>query len=113
MKRKDSSSMKSLVTHASGSGLVEQFPNLAEFMTCAVFEGSNERRDAPTLTFWAQGGLWKAAVKDKAEGLVMFLSAETFLDLVQLIELYVLEAEGPWRYDELASPQKGKRVERK
>lgn len=113
MRKKDVSSMKSLVTHASPSGLMEKFPNIAEFMTAATFEGSSERRDAPTITFWALGGLWKASVKDKAEGLVMFLSADTFLELVQLIELYVLEAEAPWKYDEMNSPNKGKRVERK
>lgn len=113
MKRKDASAMRSLVTHASPAGLVDKFPNIAEFMTAATFEGSSERRDAPTVTFWALGGLWKASVKDKAEGLVMFLSADTFLELVQLIELYVLEAEAPWKYDDIASPNKGKRVERK
>lgn len=113
MKRKLAADLPSLMTHASVAGLLEHFPNIASFMTTAVFEDTKERRDAPTITLWCLSGQWKASVKDKAEGLVMFLNAETLPELLQLIELYVLEAEAPWKYDELGSPQKGKRVERK
>lgn len=113
MKRKEQDKLTSLVSHASTAWIADAFPNLAEFMTSAVWDDSKERREAPTLTIWAQSGLWKCSVKDKAEGLVMWLSAETVQELMQLIELYVLEPDAPWRHDELSNPRVGKRVEKK
>lgn len=111
MKRRDPSTVPGLATHASPVGLVDQFPNLAEFMTCAAFE-DNARRESPTVTIWAQAGQWKASVKDRAESLVMWLSAEKLPELLQMLELFVLEAEAPWRIDEYGSDQKGKRAKK-
>jgi len=111
VKRRDPSTVPGLASHASPAGLVEQFPNLAEFMTCAVYD-DNARRESPTVTIWAQAGQWKASVKDRAEALVMWLSAEKLPELLQMLELFVLEAEAPWRVDEYGSDQKGKRVKK-
>jgi len=113
MKKKDKKLLTSLNQHASTYGLAEQFPNLSVFMTTAQYEDEGGRREAPSITFWCDNGLWKASVKDKDEGLVMWLSAETVVELLQCVELYCLESEAPWRHDVYGSGNKGKRVERK
>lgn len=109
MKKKDPKKVSGLAQHAAPSILETSYPNLAQFMTIAQYE-DGERREAPTVTVWAQGGLWKASVKDRAEGLVMWLSAEKLLELLQLVDLYCLEEDAPWRQDDPLSERKGKRV---
>lgn len=112
MKRKDRTACPGLGTHASGKGLEDTHPSLAEFMTSAEFEGESGRRESPTVTVWCAGGEWKASVKDRAEGLVMWLSAPTWMELWQLVELMCLEAEAPWRHDDQQHPRDGKRVKK-
>lgn len=112
MKRKDKSACPGLATHASTRGLTDVFPNLGEFMTAAVFEETGERRESPTVTIWCSGGQWKASVKDRAEGLVMWLSADSALELLQMTDLMCLESEGPWRHDDLGHERNGKRVKK-
>lgn len=108
MKRKDALHVPGLQFHASPDALKKPYPQLAEFLTTAQFEDGS-RREAPTLTVWAQGGQWRVSLKDRAEGLVMWLSAEKLLEVFQLAELFCLSSEGPWRIDEYNSPEKGKR----
>lgn len=110
MKRKTLEQLAGVRLHADPKGLLETHPSLAEFMTAATFEGSDkvERRESPTLTVWCAGGQWKASVKDRAEGLVMWLSSETWSGLLQMIDLFVLEVDAPWRHDE--GELNGKRV---
>jgi len=111
MKRKDPQSVPGLASHASPDLIKGHYPNLAEFLTCAAYE-DGARREAPTITLWAQSGQWKMSVKDRAEGLVMWLSAEKLLELLQMAELFVLESDAPWRIDEMGNPDKGKRTKR-
>lgn len=113
MKRKDLSKMKSPLLHASTDGLAKSFPKLAEFMTTATFEGGKDRRESPTVTIWAAGGTWRASVKDRAEGLVLWLSAPDVLELFGMLEEFVLSAEAPWRHDDQAHERNGKRVQKK
>jgi hypothetical protein len=112
MKRRDLAKLPSLRTHADPSDLVKAFPQLAEFMTCAMFEGSKERRESPTVTLWAAGGQWKASVKDREEGLVLWLSAPGFRELVQLLEDFCQSSDAPWRHDDQAHERNGKRVKK-
>lgn len=113
MKRKDRAKLVGAERHASPGALLEAFPNLGEFLTAGTFDGTDDRREAPTVTLWAQGGLWKLSVKDRAEGLVMWLTAEKLLELLQLLELYCLEPEGPWRHDEQQHERQGKRIQKR
>lgn len=107
VKKKTSRSGAGARLHAGPDLLKGHYPNLAEFMTCGVYEDGTTR-EAPTLTIWAAGGQWKCTVKDRAEGLVMWLSAEKLLELLALVEQMCLEEDGPWRVDDY-SPQHGKR----
>lgn len=112
MKRKDRKQIAALRIHAAPGDLKELYPNLAEFMTAALFEGDDETRESPTLTVWAAGGLWKASVKDRAEGLIMWLSAESVTELLSLLEDMVLNPEAPWRHDDPAHERNGKRAKK-
>lgn len=109
MKKKDLSKSRSALFHADPQGLKESFPKLAEFLTAATFEGGKERRESPTVTIWATGGTWRASVKDRAESLVLWLSAPHIGELLTMLEDFVLEASAPWRHDEQGHERDGKR----
>lgn len=112
MKRKDPKKLVASRTHADPSDLVKTFPHLAEFFTAAVFDGSNDPRESPTVTLWCSGGLWRASVKDRAEGLVLWLSAPGVLELLHMLEDFCLSAEAPWRHDDQSHERNGKRVKK-
>jgi len=112
MKRKDLAKSKSALLHADPEGLSKSFPKLAEFLTAATFEGSKDRRESPTLTIWATAGTWRASVKDRAEGLVLWLSAPHLLELLGMLEDFCLSPEAPWRHDEQGHQREGKRVKK-
>lgn len=107
MKKKDRAKTPGAGMHASPDLLKGHFPKLAEWLTAAVYEDGTSR-EAPTFTLWASGGQWKATLKDRAEGLVMWLSAEKLLELIGMAESFCQEEEGPWRVDDY-SPNHGKR----
>jgi len=110
MKRKDTAKMESLSRHAEPGEFRESFPDLLEFMTAARYEGSDERRESPTVTVWCQGGQWRLSLRDRAEGLVLWLSAESLLEVLQLAEAFVMDDSAPWRHDDGNHPRDGKRV---
>lgn len=112
MKRKDVARMAGVRLHASPEQLRSTYPNLAEFMTAGFYDGGKEPRQAPTVTIWAGGGLWRASVKDRAESLVLWLSAPEPLELLALLEEFVLSAAAPWRHDDQEHERNGKRVKK-
>jgi len=112
MKRKDLAKSKTSLLHADPQGFAETFPKLSEFMTAATFDGSKERRESPTITFWATSGTWRASVKDRAEGLVLWLSAPNVGELLSMLEDFCLSAEAPWRHDQEGHQRDGKRVKK-
>lgn len=112
MKRKDLAKSKSLASHADPLELKKSYPSLAEFMTAATFEGSKDRRESPTVTLWATGGTWRASIKDRAEGLVLWLSAPLISELLLMMESFVLSAEAPWRHDDQDHARNGKRKQK-
>ena len=109
VKRKSVANMKGTRLHADPDKLLKIYPNLQEFLTAAVFEDGVEVREAPTVTMWCAGGLWKVAVKDRAEGLVLWLSESSLAALLDLLEAMVLSEDAPWRHDDQAHERNGKR----
>lgn len=95
---------------ASTEGL-SKLPSLAEWMTTTSFEDGTPRI-VPTVTFWCSNGEWKANLRDRAEGLCLWLSAPTWSDLVKMIDLACQDESYPWRRDEFGDPEKGKRANR-
>jgi hypothetical protein len=102
MKKKSRAGSLAGALHASPDLLKGHYPNLAEWMTSAHYD-DGEKREGPTLTLWCAGGQWKLTLKDRAEGLVMWLSSEKLLELLQLAETLCMEDEGPWRVDDYSS----------
>lgn len=108
MKRKAVKTEGSRLQHADPDGLMQTHPQLAEWMTAAAFDGEPGVRTAPSITIFCLAGEWRAALKDREEGLVMWLSAQGPVELLCLAE-EMCQAEGaPWRHDE--GPRDGKRV---
>jgi len=112
MKRKDVSKIPGALRHASPDQIVKTYPHLAEFMTAAVFDGGKESREAPTITFWCNGGLWRASVKDREESLVLWMSAESPAQLFALLEEFCLNPAAPWRHDDVQHERNGKRTKK-
>lgn len=112
MKKKDLADTRSRSVHADPTEIKSTYPNLAEFMTCGVYEDISERRQSPTITFWCAGGTWRASVKDRAEGLVLWLSAPSPLELMALLEDFVLSRDAPWRHDDQEHERNGKRAKK-
>jgi len=110
MKRKDLSKNKTSLVHADGGALLKPFPNLREFLTAAVFEGSKDRRESPTVTIWASGGTWRCSVKDRAEGLVLWVTAPELGEVLEMLEGFVLSPDAPWRHDDQSHERNGKRL---
>lgn len=96
--------------HAARAGL-DKLANFAEWMTSGVFEDGSARQ-APTVTVWCSAGEWKCNLRDRAEGLCLWLSADTWAELVKLINDYCQASAAPWRVDD-GGPQDGKRLPRK
>lgn len=112
VKRKDTAKIASAKHHAAPGSLKKSHPQLSEFMTAALFDGEDGQRESPTVTVWCSGGLWRCSVKDRAEGLVMWLSAESPEELLEVIEGFVFSTDAPWRHDDTAHERNGKRVKK-
>jgi hypothetical protein len=112
MKRKDASNLVGGLVHAKDDQAAKRFPLLHEWLTSARFDDSEDRREAPTLTLWAQGGQWRLSLRDRAEHLVMWLVGDTVLEVLKLAEAFCQDEGGPWRVDDQANPQNGKRVKK-
>jgi len=95
---------------ASSEGL-SKLVSLAEWMTSTSYEDGTPRQ-VPTVTFWCQAGEWKANLRDRAEGLCLWLSAGSWGELVKMIDAACQDSSYPWRRDEYGDPEKGKRVRR-
>jgi len=113
MKNKNLAKNGSPLTHAEAAELKAAFPNLPEFMTAATYDGGKERRESPTVTFWCTAGTWRASVKDRAEGLVLWLSAPSVKELLTMLDDFVLSEAAPWRHDEQSHERNGKRVKKR
>lgn len=112
MLRKDTAAIRANGRHASPEGLETIAPNLAEFLTVASYENDNSAREAPTVTIWCSGGRWKASIKDRAEGLVLWLDADRAVELLQMCDLFCMESDAPWRHDQPDHERYKKRVKK-
>jgi len=110
MRRKKVDEVKRRQELASPAGLKDTHKRLAEWLTSGWFEDTKEARIGPTITFWCVSGEWRAALKDRAESLVLWLSAPTFSELMEMADAMCQSSEASWRHDEQGGLDKGKRV---
>jgi len=112
VKKKNLEKSRTALQHADPSDLKATFPKLAEFMTAASYDGGKERRESPTITLWCTSGSWRASVKDRAEGLVLWLTAPGIAELLTMLDEFVLSEAAPWRHDDNDHERNGKRVKK-
>lgn len=110
MKRRNLSEVSSVQWHVAEDKWLGKYPTFSEFMRAATFEGEEGVRESPTLTVWASGGQWKLSIRDRAEKLVMWLSATNLEELFYVVEEMLGSNDGPWRHDDSRSQDNGKRV---
>lgn len=72
------------------------FPHLWEFGSEATFADGSHRQ-LPTLTVFAEQGLWKLCLNDRAEGQVAFVSGATLTAALHALEAGLRDGTLDWR----------------
>ena len=112
MKRPTVESASRPVHHARSAEVEKRWPSLHEWMTAATWEEDGTPRTAPTVTLWAAQGQWKAVLRDRDLGVVLWLAADGLPELLKLMDGLVLCESAPWRHDEQGHERNGKRVKK-
>jgi hypothetical protein len=79
-------------------GFEGQYPALLTFMEQSSWEDGSER-ETGTMFIFAQGGRWKMMLKDRAYGRIAFYAAETFEELLKVVESSLDEDRVDWKAD--------------
>lgn len=108
MKRPEKQVSDSPLSHAPVDELVSSHPYLAEWLTDATWD-DGEKREAPTVTLWAQDGGWRCSLRDRALKRVAWLTAPSLIDLLAMADELLNNPDFRWRNDDDFSPSKGKR----
>lgn len=83
---------------ASVEGFVKNFPLLAEHLTHTTYSDGTSRQTS-TLLIFTSDGVWKAMLKDRAEKLCCFVTAEDFDSVLMALEDAVSDPATVWRVD--------------
>lgn len=74
------------------------FPSLVEFLTVSVWDDKSPRATG-TVTIMAEDGVWKASIRDRAQGCYAFISGKTPGDLLAGLEKALVGDSLDWRQD--------------
>jgi hypothetical protein len=80
------------------------YPALHEHLTLDWLEGSP--RETSTLSISCDAGRWKARLCDRDNGLVAFISADGFGDVLAALERGLVSGDADWRTDQFARKRK-------
>lgn len=79
------------------------YPELFEYLTATCFDDDPAApRQTSTLLLFAQDGVWKANLRDRAEGVCAWVAAPTLLGLLAVLEDELKTGEVVWRLDRFA-----------
>ena len=81
--------------------LASAFPSCAQAMTMLYQEGGKWVNRFSLSAFLAEG-VFKVSLRDKQEGVVLFLTLESFADLWKGLEEALNDPEADWRLDRFA-----------
>ena len=82
--------------YAEDPEFAEDFPALSEFLLIRKMDDGTVRQGASLLIF-AEDGVWKACLNDRAEERTLWCSGSTFADLLDALEA-MLQSDSPqWR----------------
>lgn len=87
--------------------LAKQYPALTEHLTCDWLEGA--ARQTSTVGISVDGGRWKGRLADRENGLVLFVSGDSFEGVLGALEAALTDPEADWREDQFASKRGGKK----
>lgn len=88
--------------------LVEQYPLLLEHLTHTTYDDGSPR-DTSTLLVTTGDGMWKCMLKDRQEGLVLWVSAPTLTQALQLLDDCCGSDDTHWRRDTFAQQTQKKK----
>lgn len=77
-------------------GFVEAYPAIAEHLCCMAYEDGTKRQTS-TVTLFVESGMLKMSLNDREEGRSLYVSSETFLGVVELLEVALMADSPPWR----------------
>lgn len=89
--------------------LSSRWPVLWSHLTQAAWE-DGEVRETSNLLVFAQDGMLKAMVRDKEEGLCLWMAGGSLTELLDGVEAALCDPQAEWRVDRQAEGQKAKRV---
>lgn len=95
---------------ASDPKFADDYPALAEHLCLDWLEGS--ARQPSTLTITTDGGRWRGSIRDRDNGLVAFLTADGFYDLLGALEHNLANDSLDWRADQFAQAKGQQRKKR-
>lgn len=81
---------------ADDAGLRETHPVLFELL-CATPKEGGRRRTVATLTLVAEDGVWKGGIRDRDHAVSLWVSAETFGGVLDVLETQLTGVSVPWR----------------
>lgn len=81
------------------------YPALYEYLAAVLFDDGTPR-ETSTLTVFVEHGRFKAAVNDRQNEGVLFCTANTYGELLEVIEECLKSGEGDWR-DKSGKRRKG------
>lgn len=96
------------VPSCSTSSYLKGLGNLMEFLL-SVSPTGDLLRQPGSLQIFVEGGMWKARLKDKQEGVYGFVSAETLDELLITVNECLESGKIDWRPDTPTGPPRGRK----
>jgi hypothetical protein len=86
------------VKPASDTELAKRTPALYELLTCVEVDG--KERQTPTLLVFAEGGAWKCCIKDRESGHYAFMTSDTFMGVLCVVDAALQAGTVDWRAED-------------
>lgn len=98
---------------ADAEPLAEQYPNVAERMTEQAFADGTPRK-VDTCLIFAADGAWKVCLRDREDGVCLWVTAVSLLDVLDVLEAALKDPHAVWRADRAAgAPEASRQKPRK
>lgn len=106
MKRKEKKRGQETQRAAEDPDLRERFPTLYDYLTSLTYDGEDGGvRTVSTLLVFAADDVFKACLRDRDEGVCLWVAGRTFGDLLRVLEDELANDTGVWRLDRAAGHQ--------
>lgn len=86
----------------------KKFPTLHSHLTQGKWPDGSDR-ETSTLNVWYDGSIYKAMLRDRSEGMVLFVACPSLVKLLDTLEGAVADPRADWRTDKNGGSPKGKK----